>query len=380
MLKIPLVDVRAQYQALRPVIETAVQRVLARGQYILGPEVEALERELAAYCGTAHAVAVASGTDALELSLRACRIGPGDEVITTAFSFFATVEAILQVGAVPVFVDIDPVTYAIDVTQIEGKMTGKTKAILPVHLFGHPAAMVDVLDVARAHHVKVIEDCAQAIGASLDDKQVGSFGDAGCLSFYPSKNLGAFGDGGMVVTNDAAIAEQVRLLRAHGEVRRGHHVTVGRNSRLDELQAAVLRVKLPHLDQWNEDRRRHAHDFAKAFTAEGLGMVGLPQERPGCRHVYHLYSVRVPGRDRVRQVLAQHGIASEVYYPEILPFQPALVSTMVSRDAYPTAQAVCRDVLALPMYPELPSASVTNVVRVVAKALQSPPEHRSKTP
>jgi len=364
---IPLIDLRAQYQSIKPEVDAAVQRVLDSGQFILGPEVDALEREVAAYCGTSHAVGVASGTDALELSLRLCGIGPGDEVITTAFSFFATAEAILAVGAVPVFVDIDRSTYALDPARLSSAVSPRTKAVLPVHLFGHPCDMGAIMAFARQHQFKVVEDCAQAIGASYRGQQVGSFGDAGAFSFYPTKNLGGYGDGGMVVTNDASIAEQARLLRAHGSRERYHHVAVGTNSRLDELQAAILRVKLLYLDRWNDARRRHADAYAEQFRQRRLEAIALPKELPGCRHVYHLYAIRTAHRERLIAALAKQGIATQVAYPAPLPRQPALAA-LPQRDApYPAAEEISREILALPMYPELAPQHIKRVVEQIAR-------------
>ena len=370
MTPIPLVDVGAQYRAIKPEIDRAIQAVLDRGQFILGPDVEALERELAAYCQTAHAVAVASGTDALELALRASGIGPGDEVITTAFSFFATAEAVVAVGARPIFVDLEPRTYTLEPTQIEAKLTSKTKALLPVHLYGHPCDMEAIMRLAARHNLKVIEDCAQAIGAEQRGKRVGAFGTAGCLSFYPSKNLGAYGDGGMVVTNEAALADQVRLLRTHGSRDRYEHAILGTNSRLDELQAAILRVKLRHLDAWNEARRRHALTYQQAFQAHRLVDVGLPQEQAGCRHVYHVYAIHLRAREAVRRALSTAGIATQVFYPSTLPMQPAL-SRYRDRAAYPVAEGATRGLLALPMYPELTSESIERIVAGIARALEA---------
>ena len=367
MTTIPLLDLQAQYRAIKPEVDRAIQRVLDRGQFVLGPEGEALEREVAAYCGVAHAVAVASGTDALELSLRALRVGPGDEVITTAFSFFATAEAIIAAGARPVFADIDVTSYNLDPDDVERRITRRTKAILPVHLFGHPCVMNRLMAIAKSHRLKVIEDCAQAIGARFRGRRVGSFGDAGCLSFYPTKNLGGYGDGGMVVTNNRALAEQIRLLRTHGSRVRYRHLLIGTNSRLDELQAAVLRVKLPHLDRWNDARRRLARRYTSLITRQGLSDVTPPDELPGSRHVYHLYSVRLRWRDRVRAVLARQGIASQVYYPETLPSQPALRGRRVS---YPHAEALCRDVLSLPLYPGLTEQAIDRVVAALTRAIR----------
>jgi dTDP-4-amino-4,6-dideoxygalactose transaminase len=371
-VSVPLIDLAAQYRALKPEIDRAIQRVLDSGQFILGPEVESLEREVAAYCGTKYAVGVASGTDALELSLRACGVGTGDEVLTTAYSFIATAEAIVAVGARPVFVDIDPVSYALDPAAIEPLVTKRTKAVIPVHLYGHPCGMDAVVRVARRHRLAVIEDCAQAIGARYRGRRVGSFGTAGALSFYPSKNLGGYGDGGMVVTNDKRVAEQVRLLRVHGSGERYRHATLGTNSRLDELQAAILRVKLRHLDRWTSARREHALRYRRAFARRGLlGRVQLPQERSGCEHVYHLYTVRVAGRGRLQATLEQQGIASQVAYPIPLPAQPALAAYRRSGQAFPHAARAAREVLSLPMYPELSPQAIETVVEAMAEAVGS---------
>lgn len=372
MPAIPLTDLRAQYRTIRREIARAIQRVLDRGQFVLGPEGAALERDIAATCGAREGIAVASGTDALELALRACGVGPGDEVLTSAFSFFATPEAILAVGARPVFVDIDPVTCNLDPAQLDATRTRRTRAIIPVHLYGHPCAMAPILAFARRYRLAVIEDCAQAIGARARGRPVGSFGDAAALSFYPSKNLGAYGDGGMVVTNRADVARQVRLLRAHGGRRQYDHVAVGMNSRLDELQAAVLRVKLRRLARWSEARRRNARRYAASFRRHGLRQVGLPQEQPGCRAVYYLYTVRMPLRARVQAALAKAGIATQVAYPSTLPQQPALQMLNVRR-RYPQAERAAREMLALPMYPELTPAQIERVVACIARALRAGP-------
>jgi len=372
-MKIPLVDLTAQYRRLKPELDAAIQRVLDRGQFILGPEVEALEREIAGYCGTRQAVAVASGTDALELSLRACGIGPGDEVITTAFSFFATAEAILTVGATPVFVDIDPATYTLDPAQIEAALGPKTKAILPVHLYGHPCRMEAIMRLATQHRLRVIEDCAQAIGAADRGRRVGSFGVAGCLSFFPSKNLGAYGDGGMVVTSDAKLEARIRLLRTHGS-RAGYlHAVLGKNSRLDELQAAILRVKLPHVEAWNQARRRHAQTYRRLIEHAGLGdHVVLPQVQPDCAHVYHLYVVRCRQRDAVMEGLKRRGIGAQVYYPTLIPHQEALKTLPLRSRSFPVAAQIAAEVLALPMYPELSEEHIRTVVQSLSNILRSP--------
>lgn len=368
-MRIPLVDLTAQYQQLKPDLDAAIQRVLNRGQFILGPEVGALEREAAAFCGARHAVGVASGTDALELALRACQVGPGDEVITTVLSFFATAEVIAALGATPVFVDVDPLTLTIDPAQAAAKISPKTKAILPVHLYGHPCAMEELVRLAERHHLALIEDCAQAMGARYREQYVGTFGTAGCFSFFPSKNLGAYGDGGMVVTNDAAVADRVRLLRVHGSRTRYHHEQLGVNSRLDELQAAILRVKLPHLEAWNEARRQHAQTYRRLIEEQRLTGLTLPAERPGCRHVYHLYVIRSQQRDRLATALNQQGIGVQVTYPSVLSLQPALAFLGHRPGAFPVAERATTEVLSLPLYPELTPPVIEQIVGELARAL-----------
>ncbi len=370
MSNIPLLDLRAQYQSIQPEIDAAISRVMSSGQYILGPEVEALEKEIAAYCGTRYAVGVASGTDALELSLRACGVGPNDEVITTAYSFFATAEAILAVGAEPVFVDIDAQTYNIDPRLVEQAITPRTKALIPVHLYGHPCDMEALMKLSRLRGLKVIEDCAQAIGARYDGRRVGSFGDAGALSFYPTKNLGAAGDGGMVVTNDPAVADQVRLLRAHGSRERYHHLAIGTNSRLDELQAAILRVKLRYLDKWNDARRLHAQRYGLLLEAAAIKGCILPIQQPKAHHVYHLYCLQLPHQGKVIAGLTAAGISSQVCYPATLPAQPALAALKCAQGKWPVAEKVAQNILSLPLYPELTPRQQDQVVAAVTQALR----------
>lgn len=365
MSVIPFIDLRAQYRTIRPQIDQAVHRVLSSGQFILGHEGDALEREVAAYCGTRYAVAVASGTDALELALRACGIGAGDEVITSVYSFFATAEAILAVGATPVFVDIEPETYGLNPARVAAAISRRTKAILPVHLYGHPCDITRLAAIARRYRLKLIEDCAQAIGARVGGRRVGGFGDAAALSFYPTKNLGGFGDAGMVLTNHARVADHVRLLRNHGGRARYRHFAVGTNSRLDELQAAILRVKLRHLARWTACRRRLARRYTAEFKRRRLDHITLPSERRGSEHVYHLYTIRAPGRDRIARELAREGIATQVAYPSTLASQPALKG-LIRRGSYPVAEATSRTVLSLPIYPELSPAAIGRIVTSIA--------------
>ena len=346
---IPICDVTEQYRALKDKIDAAVLAVFAHGHFINGPNVHAFEHELAAYVGSAFAIGVNSGTDALHLALRALDIGPGDEVITTPFTFAATSEAIGLVGARPVFVDIDPERFTIDPRAIEAAITPRTQAILPVHLYGLPAPMEEICRIAHRHALAVVEDCAQAIGADIDGRRVGTFGDAGAFSFFPSKNLGAYGDGGMVTTSRADLAERIRSLRAHGGRVKYHHDELGINSRLDEVQAAILRVKLPHLEEWIARRRGHAH----AYDAALHEALVAPIEPPNFRHVYHQYTVRLPDRDRVQRRLGEQGIQTMVYYPVPLHLQRVLAGFGYRHGDYPHAEFAAREVLSLPMFPEL---------------------------
>jgi dTDP-4-amino-4,6-dideoxygalactose transaminase len=346
---VPLLDLKAQYVSIRSEIRQALDRVMESQQFILGPEVESLEQEIAAYCGCRHAVGVSSGTDALLVVLMALGIGAGDEVITPAYSFFATAGAIARLGAKPVFVDIDSATFNIDPAAIASKITSKTRAILPVHLFGQMAEMEEICAIAAKHKLPVIEDAAQAIGAERDGKRAGSVGDAGCLSFFPTKNLGAFGDAGMVTTNDATLAERVRMLRMHGFRSRYVNELLGGNFRLDAMQAAVLRVKLRYLDQWTEARRRNAAEYRKLLPK---GVV-LPLEKPG-RHVYNQFVIRLPRRDRLMETLKGEGIGCEVYYPLPSHLQPCFAGLGYKSGDFPFSEEASRESLALPIYPELP--------------------------
>ena len=354
-------------------IDAAIRAVINRGQLIMGPEVVALEHEIAAYCGTDHGVGVASGTDALRLALQACNIGPGDEVITTPFSFVATVEAIVQCGAVPVFVDINPCTCNINVDSIEEKITTKTKAILPVHLYGQSVDMDLIIELARKYKLKIIEDCAQAMGAEYRGRRVGSLGDAGCLSFFPSKNLGAYGDGGMVVTDDAEIAEAVRVLRKHGAPANNRYVLPGYNSRLDTLQAAVLLVKLKWLDTWISLRQQKACLYNRLFGAiHGI----TPVHAAGySKHSYNYYTIfieaAVPVRDELSSHLGTRGIQTTVYYPLALHLQDAYRYLGYAEGDFPLAEIAQTQVLSLPMYPELSDEQLITVVDGVKRFIES---------
>jgi dTDP-4-amino-4,6-dideoxygalactose transaminase len=359
---IPLLDLTAQYATIRGEIREAVDRVLESQQFILGPEVEAFEREIAEYCGCAHAVGVSSGTDALLVVLMALGIRSGDEVITPAYSFFATAGAIARLGATPVFVDIDRETYNIEPADIESRITTRTKAILPVHLFGQMANMDEIVGIAARHQIPVIEDAAQAIGSECDGHRAGSIGDAGCLSFFPSKNLGGAGDGGMVTSNNAELADRVRKLRNHGFKTRYDNELLGGNFRLDAIQAAVLRVKLRHLDRWTEGRRRNAAEYRRRLPPA----VGLPKENPG-RHIYNQFVIRHPRRDALMEHLKTEGIGCEVYYPIPLHLQTCFKPLNYQPGDFPESERAARETLALPIYPELTEGMIQRVCDAIAR-------------
>lgn len=363
-MKIPLVDLKAQYNPIKEEINAAIRKVIEGGQFILGPEVEALEEESAAYLGVRCAIGVASGTDALWLALLACGIGPGDEIITTPFTFIATAEAITQCGATPVFVDIDPKTYNIDPAGIEPKITKKTKAILPVHLYGQSANMGLILKLAKKYNLKVIEDGAQALGAEYKGRRVGSLGNAGCLSFFPSKVLGAYGDGGMVVTNTPEIAEKVAMLRNHGCQEKYYHLTPGFNSRLDELQAAVLRIKLRYLDEWIDQRRRNVELYSQLLGE--VGGIELPYIAPDSYHIFNYYTIRLRNsrgdRDRLQEYLTSQGIATAIYYPLSLHLQKVYKHFGYELGDFPESECAQEEVLSLPIYPELREEQIEEIV------------------
>ena len=369
-MKIPLVDLRAQYRTIQHEVMAAIEQVLADMQLFLGPQTQAFEQEFAHYCGCRYGIGLSNGTDALALSLRACKIGPGDEVITAANTFIATVEAIAMVGATPVFVDIDPATYMMDWRQLDQVLTPRTRAIIPVHLYGYPVEMQPVLEFAHAHGLRVIEDASQAHGATYQGQQVGSFGDIACFSLYCTKNLGAYGEAGICVTNDSDLAASLRLLRDHGSRVRYQHEVLGANARIDEIQAAILRVKLTYLDRWNEARRAHAH----AYTEQLSGVVeALPLVRPGSTHVYYVYVVQVQERDRFRQMLEQDGIATGIHYPLPLHLQPACAQYGYTRGMLPVTEAAAERIVSLPMYPELSSWQIETIVTALKKCLYLAP-------
>lgn len=366
-MHIPLVDLKAQYICLKDEIAPAITRVIESSEFILGPEVSALESEMAEYCGTRYAAGVNSGTDALHLALIACVIKPGDEVITTPFTFIATAEVITLAGAVPVFADIEPGTYNIDPAKIEEKITARTRAILPVHLFGQSCDMGPILKLAGRHKLRVIEDCAQALGAEYKGKKVGSLGDAGCFSFFPSKILGAYGDGGMLVTDNAEIAKQVKMLRNHGCKEKYYHSIPGFNSRLDSLQAAILRVKLKHLDEWKKARQQKAMMYSRLFSMmEG---IDIPVTTSYASHIFNYYTIRWknPGkkRDDLRKYLHGKGVDTAVYYPLSLHLQEVYKSLSYRRGDFPESERAQEEALSLPMYPELKNEDIEKIVMLI---------------
>lgn len=378
-MKIPILDLKPQYASIKADIHAALDRVLESGAFIMGPEVKQFEQDVAAYLGVKHAIGVNSGTDALVIGLKACGVEAGDEVITTPFSFFATAESISNVGAKPVFVDIDPDTFNLNADHIEAQITPKTKAILPVHLYGHPAAMATIIEIARKYNLNVVEDCAQAFGAHywgsdatheppngpsrvnhLHDKAVGTIGDVGAYSFFPSKNLGAYGDGGLIATDDDAIAENAKMLRVHGALKKYHNEVLGYNSRLDAMQAAILRVKLPHIDGWNRGRRQVAQTYNSGLT--DLPGIITPQVVKG--HVFHQYTIRVLDgkRDLIKQYLADHDIGSMIYYP--VP-QDQLPVYQGQYETFKVSNQYAEEVLSLPIWPELQPQTQNRVINTI---------------
>jgi dTDP-4-amino-4,6-dideoxygalactose transaminase len=385
MLTVPLLDLRAQFAQIRAEVMPIIEQVCASQQFILGPHVKSLEAEIAAYCGASHGIGVSSGTDALLLALMAFGFGPGDEVITSPFTFFATAGAIARLGARPTFCDIDPVTFnlsaaavesfidrdcsAVDGTLRNRRTGGRIRGLMPVHLYGQSADMPALMAIARRHRLKVIEDAAQAIGTeAADGRRVGSIGDVGCFSFFPSKNLGAFGDAGLVTTQDADLAEHLAVLRVHGGKPKYFHALIGGNFRIDELQAAVLRVKLKHLDGWSEGRRRNAAIYDAAFAAAGLGArLETPAVIAGGRHIFNQYVVRVERRDELKTFLGERGIGSEIYYPVPLHLQACFAYLGHRPGDFPESERAAAQTLALPIYPELAEAQLVHVVESVGE-------------
>jgi len=361
-MKVPFLDLKRQYATIKKEIDEAVFSVLSNTRFILGPEVKSLEEKVAAYCGTKFAIGVASGTDALLLSLRACEVKSGDEVITASFSFFASAGVISRLGANPVFVDIDAETYNINPNEIEKKITKKTKAIMPVHLFGQCADMDPIMDIAKRNNVKVVEDAAQAIGAEYKGRKAGTIGDFGCFSFFPSKNLGGAGDGGMVVTNDPEMAEMIRILRVHGSKPKYYHSTIGYNSRLDTIQAAILGVKLDHLDDWSKKRRKHAKVYDSAF--KDLDMV-TPKEESFNYHIYNQYTVAVKNRDELRKYLKEKEIGHDSYYPVPLHLQECYRFLGYKKGGLPVSEEKAEEVVSIPIYPELTEEEQEYVISTI---------------
>ena len=364
---IPLVDLKAQYRSIKGEIDAAIERVMENTSFILGSEVERFEEQFATYCQAPYAVGVSSGTAALGLVMSTYGISAGDEVITTPFTFIATAAAVSHVGAVPIFVDVNPDTYNLDPSGIEAAITPRTKAILPVHFYGQPAEMEPILQVAERHGLKVIEDACQAVGATYRGRKVGGLGDAGCFSFYPAKNLGAAGDGGMVVTHDAELAERIRLVRDHGRTGKYVHGMIGHTYRLDALQAAILAAKLEHLDDWNAARREHAQTLNSLLAGAG---VKTPVEAEGCHAVYHIYAVRVPKRDRMLDYLRSEGIGASIHYPLPVHLQPAYKHLGLPKGSYPIAEACADSVISLPMYPELTTRQIERIAKAVRAFLR----------
>ena len=365
-MNIPLVDLKSQYKQIKSEIDEAVQGVIKSGQFILGPEVEAFESEVATYCDTKYAIGVASGTDALQLALLACGIGPSDEVITTPFTFIATAETIAKCGATPVFADIDSKTYNIDPAKLESKINPKTKAILPVHLYGQPADMNPIVELAQKYNLKIIEDCAQALGAEYRSEKVGSIGDVGCLSFFPSKVLGAYGDGGMIVTSNPDIAERAKILRNHGCREKYYHLIHGFNSRLDSLQAAILRVKLRHLDNWIKIRCQKASLYSQLL--EGIVDIEPPCVAPYGYPVFSYYTIRLNSRlsrDNLGEFLGSQGVATAIYYPLSLHLQEVYKPLGYKPGDFPESERAQGEVLSIPMYPELEGQEIEEIAKQI---------------
>ena len=364
-MTVPLLDLHAQYAPLRDEILSAVTRVCDSQRFIGGPEVEGLERELCATLKYPHAIGMSSGTDAVLAALMALDLGPGDEVITPTYSFFATAGCVVRAGAKPVLVDIDPGTFNLDVAATLAAMTPRTKAIIPVHLFGQAAELAPIVDAARKRGIAVIEDAAQAIGAAYHDRPVGTWGAIGCFSFFPSKNLGAFGDAGFVTTTDADLAKKLRLIRTHGMEPKYYHHLVGANFRIDAIQAAVLRVKLPHLQPWSDARRANAARYRAQFAEAGLTEVTLPCEAPKRTHIYNQFVIRAPERDRLKKHLDAAGIGTEIYYPVPFHLQQCFDDLGYQAGAFPVAEAAAKSSLALPIYPELTPSQQAEVVSAI---------------
>jgi dTDP-4-amino-4,6-dideoxygalactose transaminase len=369
-MNIPMLDLTQQYQTLKEDINKALDNVMSSARFILGPNVKQLEESVAKYSRVSYGVGVASGSDALHISLEACGIKEGDEVIVPAFTFFATAGAVARAGATPVFADIDPVTFNIDPKSIEKLITNKTKAIIPVHLYGQMADMKAIKDIADKHHLYIIEDAAQAIGAEFEGKRAGEIGATACYSFFPTKNLGAYGDAGMIVTNSEELAERSRVLRAHGSKPKYYHHVLGYNSRLDEMQAAILNVKLEHLNKWNEMRRKNAAYYTELLNKELGDRVITPVEVENRYHVYHQYTIRVKDRDQLQQFLKDNGVATMIYYPKPLHLQPVFSDLGYKEGDLPESEKACKEALSLPMFPELSKEQQEYIVSKIKEFYQ----------
>jgi dTDP-4-amino-4,6-dideoxygalactose transaminase len=365
---IPLVDLRRQYLYIKEEINHAFEVVLQSGIFIMGENVREFEREFAAYLGVRHAIGVASGTDALMLALRALGFENGDEVITVSFTFASTVDSIVHNSATPVFVDIDPKTYTLDVSQVKKLITEKTKAVIPVHIYGHPVDMGPLLEIAEENNLYVVEDACQAHGAEYRGRKVGSFGDCACFSFYPAKNLGAYGDGGILVTNDEQIAERMRMLRNYGERKKYYHSFIGYNSRLDEIQAAILRVKLKYLDKWVEARRRNARRYGELLSK--IPNVTVPYEEPYAKHAYHLYVIRTKHREELRNWLSSQGVSTGIHYPIPIHLQESYRHLGLMEGSFPVAEKVTKEIFSLPMFPELTEGEICYVSKLVEEFMR----------
>ncbi|MGH2495020.1 MAG: DegT/DnrJ/EryC1/StrS family aminotransferase [Ktedonobacteraceae bacterium] len=365
---IPLNDLQAQFSSIKAEVMEAIEDVLDSMHLLLGPQNERFEQSFASYCGCDYGIGVSNGTDAIALALRACHIGSGDEVITVSHSFIATVEAIAQVGARPVFVDIEPDTYTMDWRQLEGVLSERTRAIIPVHLYGHPADMQPILDFAHEHGLRVIEDASQAHGATYRGKRVGGFGDIACFSLYCSKNLGAYGEAGICLTSDAELAEKLRMLRDHGSRVRYQHEILGVNARMDEIQAAILNVKMAHLDNWNAQRQAHARVYSEQLRDV---VEAVPTVRPDASHVFYVYVVQVSERDQMHQYLSKQGISSGIHYPTPIHLQPACQHYGYTRGMLPVTEAVCERIISLPMYPELTTEQMQMVIDGVKRGVMA---------
>lgn len=363
---VPLLDLKAQYTTIRDQVQDAIERVLESQQFILGAEVEALEREIAAYSQCEFGIGMSSGTDAILVALMALDIRPGDQVIIPAYTFFATAGCVARLGAQPVFVDVDPQTFNLDPAKIKAAITPRTRALMPVHLFGQCAEMEPIVELARKHNLAIIEDAAQAIGSEYRGQRAGAMGQLGCFSFFPSKNLGGIGDGGMITTNDRALAERVRLLRNHGAHPKYYHKLIGGNFRLDAIQAAVLRVKLNYLDQWSAARQKNAARYRQLFAEAQLEMIGLPIEEPDRRHIYNQFVIRIPERDALAAYLKQNNIGTEIYYPVPLHLQECFAELGYRVGDFPESERAAKETLALPIYPELSDAQQRAVVDAIA--------------